>query len=366
MSKKGFPEQDPYEVLGLSPSAASDADVAKAYRKLALQLHPDKATQGLSKAEQDRNAHKFQEIQQARSFLLDAEHREAREKYVVKRASEELRRQADAARDKGMSERRKRMREELKREEQRSMATSRRRGNDGAKVEELRRQGNEMREAYAHRAAEKSVREASKDQSDRKRLLEDRQIRLKWSRKKMTTSPSEHSIATLLSKFGTVELVEMLGSKGNSGLVTFKSPDSCRPCVDDYAESNEMRASFVGKRKEREEQAEEEKDKAEIKSTTTRRERESVDDWKLRRAAEREHLLRDMEKEDGSGVKESSTSKQPKKKKRATHHLFPPPFSSIDGNDKGLSALEKLEQAEASILKDLLPAETLQRIRLAS
>ena len=49
--------------------------------------------------------------------------------------------------------------------------------------------------------------------------LERRQVRVKWSRSKVGKSHSEHSLADELSKFGVVEGVELIGSKGNAALV---------------------------------------------------------------------------------------------------------------------------------------------------
>lgn len=364
-----FPDKDPYHVLGVAPSA-SHAEISKAYRKLALQLHPDKQ-QGLSAADLEENAHKFQDIQTARSFLLDTEHQTARQEYDRKRASDQMRKQADAAREKGLSERRKRMRDELNRQEAvattKSMRTSSQKKTNSV-VEELRRQGTKLREDLADRAAEKASKQAFEQAADKNQQLEDRQVRLKWSRKKLKTSPSEHSLAQIFARFGTVERVEMLGSKGNAALVTFSNADSCRPCVDSYIDSNEMRANFVGKRKDREEEEATARAEAEVKASRLSKEKPhtSGSDWKLRRAAERERLLREMEERERGGSQNVSAQPERTKKRKASHGPFPPPFSSPDGVDGNLSPLEKLEQVEARLLKDLLPTEKLQRIRLSN
>ena len=301
-------------------------------------------------------------------FLL--ENPEGRRKYDAKRASEQMRRQADAARERGMSERRKRLRVDLKRKEEealragKSVKETRHRKRMDDNVEKLRRQGAEMREAYADREAEKAVRKDSERQSQQKRLLEDRQVRLKWSRKKMRgkMSPSEHSIAELMAQFGDVERVEMLGSKGNAVLVTFASHESCRPCVKFYAESDEMRASFVGRKLEKEQAGEQERAEAKVRSRREGRDREDVGDWKLRRAAERERILREMERQEDGGPEDGGYTPAPTKRKRTGP--FPPSFP--DSNEyKHLSPLEKLEKAEGSILKDVLSAEALQRMRVA-
>ncbi|BGP20133.1 hypothetical protein JCM10213_000783 [Rhodosporidiobolus nylandii] len=61
-----------YDVLGVSPSC-SEAELKKAYRKAALQHHPDKQTPG---ADGQVDSSKFQEIQHAWEVLSDPQSRE--------------------------------------------------------------------------------------------------------------------------------------------------------------------------------------------------------------------------------------------------------------------------------------------------
>ena len=61
---------DYYEVLGVSKDA-SEGQIKKAYRKLALQYHPDKNKSG----DRDAAAEKFKEISEAAETLLDKEKR---------------------------------------------------------------------------------------------------------------------------------------------------------------------------------------------------------------------------------------------------------------------------------------------------
>ena len=64
MSTKDFLEKDYYKALGVAKDA-SQADVKKAYRKLARELHPDK-NPGDAKAEA-----RFKEVSEAYGVLSD-------------------------------------------------------------------------------------------------------------------------------------------------------------------------------------------------------------------------------------------------------------------------------------------------------
>ncbi|MFE7136027.1 molecular chaperone DnaJ [Streptomyces sp. NPDC057638] len=68
MSTKDFVEKDYYKVLGV-PKDATEAEIKKAYRKLAREFHPD-ANKGDSKAEE-----RFKEISEANDILGDPKRR---------------------------------------------------------------------------------------------------------------------------------------------------------------------------------------------------------------------------------------------------------------------------------------------------
>ncbi len=68
MSTKDFVEKDYYKVLGV-PKDATEAEIKKAYRKLAREFHPD-ANKGDAKAEE-----RFKEISEANDILSDAKRR---------------------------------------------------------------------------------------------------------------------------------------------------------------------------------------------------------------------------------------------------------------------------------------------------
>eukprot|EP01017_Pseudomicrothorax_dubius_P014547 TRINITY_DN1695_c0_g1_i11.p1 TRINITY_DN1695_c0_g1~~TRINITY_DN1695_c0_g1_i11.p1 ORF type:complete len:223 (-),score=39.85 TRINITY_DN1695_c0_g1_i11:161-829(-) len=68
-------EKDLYKVLEVSKTA-SDAEIKKAYRKLALRWHPDKNPDNTKEAEE-----KFKEISEAYAILSDAEKRKTYDRY---------------------------------------------------------------------------------------------------------------------------------------------------------------------------------------------------------------------------------------------------------------------------------------------
>lgn len=66
--------QDFYRVLGVERDASNE-DIKKAYRKLAMQFHPDR-NPGNSQAE-----HKFKEVNQAYEILKDSQKRAAYDRF---------------------------------------------------------------------------------------------------------------------------------------------------------------------------------------------------------------------------------------------------------------------------------------------
>ena len=69
LSKKSNDENDYYKILGVTKEA-TDAEIKKAYRKLALKWHPDKNPNNRAEAEE-----KFKKINEAYSVLSDKDKR---------------------------------------------------------------------------------------------------------------------------------------------------------------------------------------------------------------------------------------------------------------------------------------------------
>lgn len=77
-SKKQFFSDDYYTILGLNKRAKSK-DIKKAYRKLALQYHPDKVTGGNEEKEEAEKI--FVNVSEAYAILSDEEKRKIYDKY---------------------------------------------------------------------------------------------------------------------------------------------------------------------------------------------------------------------------------------------------------------------------------------------
>src|SRR5574343_1958393 len=69
-------KRDYYELLGV-PKNASDEDIKKAYRKLAMKHHPDRNQGDAAKAAEE----KFKEAKEAYEMLSDAQKRAAYDQY---------------------------------------------------------------------------------------------------------------------------------------------------------------------------------------------------------------------------------------------------------------------------------------------
>jgi curved DNA-binding protein CbpA len=337
------PEGDPYAVLGIRPGA-DDATITKAYRKAALKYHPDKQqAAGTSDVERARMATKFHQLQGARAFLLDADLAASRAAYDTLQRSRAERARYETQRASQGSATRKRRREELAAAEAAAQSRHSSRASGGtakplSTQEGLRREGAALREKKAQADAAAEANAAAADDPE---PLAARQVRFKWSRKRMASSPSEESLAQLLgTQFGTVTCVEFLGIKGNAALVTFAAAASVAPCVLAYQNSSVMRATaLVGTTTTKTATAAATPSTTTATASTSARDHESVAEWQARRAAAARALLEEDEDDDTAHTDVKPTTNR-------AIDLFLPPLPP----GRSTTPWERLAVLEATIL----------------
>ena len=241
---------DWYKILGCN-SESSKSSIEKAARKLFLKYHPDKTNDPDAPA-------LFLQVQKAKEILLDDTKRKAIDDAKVVATK---RQDYDNERSKNMDVRRKRMRDDLeeilkkggKGSGSLSQATTAptgdaiRKKNHAADVDKLRKEGASLREASARDAQAKDAQRAYNLASETNRDVgaDNCLIKIKWKRSKQ--SHSDESLALLFKKFGDVEVVNIIGDKGNSATLLFSNEESASSAVSEYAASTEYRVSIPAK-----------------------------------------------------------------------------------------------------------------------
>jgi curved DNA-binding protein CbpA len=233
---------DWYAVLGCNIESTKSS-IEKAARKLFLKYHPDKTS--------DSEAPElFLRVQKAKEILLDDAKRKLiddAKKVVIKRQ------EYDDHRSKNMDVRRKRMRDDLEQKLQESKKPT---GQSQSKAEKsnldferLRKEGAALREASAREEELKEAKRAhdsirQKKAQEKKNTAEGGacQIKIKWKRSRQ--SHSDESLVQLFKVFGTIEVVLMVGDKGNGATILFTEEIAARNAVIAYDASTEYRVTI--------------------------------------------------------------------------------------------------------------------------
>ncbi|KAG5185002.1 hypothetical protein JKP88DRAFT_348407 [Tribonema minus] len=300
--------QDWYATLGVTKDATDEA-IQKSYRKLALKCHPDK------NPDKPEAAALFDTLTRTKDFLLDSE---TRREYDAKRQAAEARARLKEQRDKGMGERRRRMKAELEARERKLAAAAAapggaQRGGSGAKsvLDRLKEEGRARREAAAAAQAARDAAAASSGARKRPRSeagaeLEERQVRVKWSRRRC--SHGDDTLAVLFGRYGSVTAVSLTGTKGNSALVTFATPEAASAAAAALSNDDTLRATRVrgGDRAIPSHDADGDSgggggsgSGGAERGCVDHKDYESVVMMRMRQAAERQRLIREMEHREG-------------------------------------------------------------------
>jgi hypothetical protein len=126
---------------------------------------------------------------------------------------------------------------------------------------------------------------------------------VKWSRKKV--SHGDDTLAALFSQYGHVTAVELTGGKGNAALVTFDSPAAAAAAAAANSTGDTLRATRVSGGFTIPSHTDSSASSgwaAQASGCVTDTDFESVVMGRMRQAAERDRLIREMQQESGTGT----------------------------------------------------------------
>ncbi|XP_055547060.1 dnaJ homolog subfamily C member 17 [Wyeomyia smithii] len=290
---KKFSETDLYGLLDIEISA-TEAEIRKAYRKKALQCHPDK------NPDNPKAAELFQELSKALEILIDKSARAAYDKLLSAKKAAQLRtKQLDSKRQKlknDLEERERRAKEQAtggfykvnKTPEELFQEEFERLRKEGSKLieeeQELMRQ--QLREEKAMQSFAKSSWDPSKHR-----------IKIRWKAASDDLTNGGYSEAVLnkfLSKYGDINVLVMSPKKNGSALVEFKTQEAAEMAVS-YEKGrldNACSLEWIG------DAPKNKNSRTGGSSTVTERDFESLVLRQLRQAEERKRLIEQMMRED--------------------------------------------------------------------
>uniref|UniRef100_A0A7M4FP44 DnaJ homolog subfamily C member 17 n=1 Tax=Crocodylus porosus TaxID=8502 RepID=A0A7M4FP44_CROPO len=277
-------ERDLYALLGV-PEKASDKEVKKAYRQKALTCHPDK------NPDNPKAAEVFHQLSQALTVLTDAAARAAYDR--VRKAKKQA-----AERTQKLDDRRKKVKLDLE-----------------AREREAQARVSEEEELQITRTLEQEIirlrEEGSRQLEEQQRLIQEQirleRERLRWKCKKDDETKggySEEVLLRILQKYGEVLNLVISSKKTGSAVVEFVSVKAAEMAVKNEAGliNNPLKISWL------EGQPQNNPNTTFPGSTNqpwtsqgsvlSERDYESLVMMRMRQAAERQHLIEQLQRED--------------------------------------------------------------------
>ncbi|XP_073816968.1 dnaJ homolog subfamily C member 17 [Musca autumnalis] len=212
-----------YEILGVDIEA-EESDIRKAYRRKALECHPDK------NPDNPKAAELFHELSKALEILTDASARIAYDKvWKARKAAEVRHKQLDSKRQK--------LKEDLERREQDALNNLYAKGQNVYKVsktdeeilndqiERLRREGSRLLEEEQRLLREQLQNSLATQQKSDNTPPKPHRLKIKWnSNKKDTTNGgySEDNLMKFMKKYGDI-IALVMSKKNGSALIEFKT-----------------------------------------------------------------------------------------------------------------------------------------------
>lgn len=288
MTKKNITDLDLYGLLDI-PITSSESEIQKAYRKKALQCHPDK------NPDDPKAAETFHELSQALEILTDKAARAAYDKVLRAKAATKLRQQE-------LDSKRRKLIEDLeRREREASSGGSTTNLTDeqklAAEIKRLQREGNRLLQE-----------EQQKMKEEIKRTLNNlntpiwdsslNRIKISWKAENNDSTNggyNEENLNRFLKKYGSIVALIISSKKKGSALVEYTSKESSEMALEleKGLPENPLTLKWLNERlilttKKAEH----------VSSLVSDRDYESIVLTKMRQAAERQRLIEEMLKED--------------------------------------------------------------------
>ncbi|XP_063625046.1 dnaJ homolog subfamily C member 17 [Cydia splendana] len=287
MAKTKIEDVDLYAILDLTISA-TETEIKKAYRKKALQCHPDK------NPDDPKAAEAFHELSRALEILTDAAARSAYDK--VLRAKE-----AAKLRHKELDSKRQKLKEDLERREREAMSGSGINLTDeqklAAEIQRLQKEGSRLLQEEQRRVKEEIQRSLSR-LSDPVWDSSLNRIKIKWKADKTDESNGGYDEAILrkcLKKYGDIVALIVSPKKKGSALVEFDNKEASEMAIEfeKGLPENPLTLKWLN-----EKPVLTTKREAPGPSLVSDRDYESLVMTKMRQAAERQRLIEEMKKEE--------------------------------------------------------------------
>ncbi|KAH8414075.1 hypothetical protein KR222_005065 [Zaprionus bogoriensis] len=303
MADKKFKDVNLYELLGVSIEA-EQADIRKAYRKRALDCHPDKNPDNPQAAE------RFHELSKALEILSDGSARAAYDKVLKAKKAAELRtKQLDSKRQKLKEELEQRERAALHKLQAGQPYSTVRKSDEEVlqeQIERLRREGSKLLEEEQQAMREqlkRNYKEQQKQQQQQQTHTFDstqHRIKIKWKADKNDASNGGYShdqLLQYLKKYGEVVALVMSSKIRGRAMVELKTREACDMVLayEKGNPANPLHFQWVTPPA-----AEKSASPVTAASNSSARDYEDLVMRKLRQAEERKRLIEQMMKEEGA------------------------------------------------------------------
>jgi len=288
---KKYSERDLYEFIGVQ-NDATEQDIRKAYRKKALDCHPDK------NPDNPKAAEIFQELSKILEILTDKSARSAYDKILNAR-------KAAAIRNRQLDSKRQKLKAELEERERNALSNSQRSYQYNIpktdedillnEIERLRKEGSKLLQEEQELMKKQLLEEKLKveDHYDSSQ----HRIKIKWKiNSNQNLNYTEESLRNYLKKYGDIVAIVVSTKKNGSALIEFKTQDAGEMAVA-YEKGNllnPLQLEWIG------DPPKNKQTHPGSSSTITDTDFESLVLCRMRQAEERKRLIEQMMKEEAN------------------------------------------------------------------